>query len=227
MKRIFTLFMLVASFAIYAQQQQVPLVSVTGEGIVNVVPDEVELQVRIEHEGMNPSTVKMENDNAVNTILNFLKRMEVDEKDIRTTFLNLNKNYDYQTKTYSYTANQSLSITVRDINDYEKIVTGLLEKGLNRIDGIQFKSSEIKKHKEEARKRAVLDAKQKANLYATALEQQIGAAFQISETESNFQPLQKMEMMQTSADSGNRETIAPGEMEISVKVNVSFYLHNN
>ncbi|HET8885308.1 MAG TPA: SIMPL domain-containing protein [Salinimicrobium sp.] len=225
MKTFFTLLMFIVGLNMNAQQQHPPLVSVVGEGIVEVVPDQVILQARVEHEGLNPSEVKRKNDEVLDAIFKFLKKEGIDSKDVQTTYLNLNKNYDYQTKTYSYSANQSISITIRDISKYEAIVTGLLQKGLNRIDGITFDSSEIEKHQQEARRLAILEAKKKAELYASTLNQEIGKAYSISETQdNNFRPYGP-EIMKMSADSSSQQTIAPGEMKISIKVHVSFYLY--
>ena len=103
-------------------------------------------------------------------------------------------------------------------------MTGLLESGLNRIDGVNFQTSRQEEIKSEARRLAVLNAKEKALELVQPLEQEIGQAIQISEVEEGrFIPvMQSMEMK--SDRSGGAQTIAPGELEITVKVNVTFFL---
>mgnify|MGYP002795046526 FL=1 len=169
MKSILILFAAMSTFAIQAQQVLTPqpMVTVTGEGIVKVIPDQVLIKSRIEHEGDDAQEVKKKNDEVVNQVIKYLKAQGIPEKNIQTDYLNLNKNYNYNDKTYSYVANQAISIKLEDLKNYEKIISGLMGVGLNRIDGIQFKSTEIEKHKTEARKKAVLDAKKKATEYAT------------------------------------------------------------
>src|SRR5680860_94785 len=227
MKSILILFVAMSSFAIQAQQTLTPQVMVTGEGIVKVIPDQVLIKSRIEHEGDNAQEVKKKNDAVVDQVIKYLKAQGIPEKNIQTDYLNLNKNYNYNDKTYSYVANQAISIKLEDLKNYEKIISGLMGVGLNRIDGNQFKYSEIEKHKTEARKRAVLDAKKKATEYASPLNQSIGKAFSISEIETgNFPPMYRgNEMMKASSDAGQQETIAPGEMEVSAKVTVGFHLN--
>ena len=83
-----------------------PMVSVTGEGIVNVVPDEVTIDVRVENTGKDATIIKQENDRTVSKVLSFIKKMGVDDKDVKTQYIRLNKNYDYNSKTYNYSANQ-------------------------------------------------------------------------------------------------------------------------
>jgi uncharacterized protein YggE len=226
-KSFLILFVALGAYTLQAQQvNQIPMVIVTGEGTVKVVPDQVLIKSRIEHEGDNPQEVKKLNDAVVNNVIKYLKSQGVPENNVQTNYMNLNKNYNYNIKTYSYVANQSISILLEDLKDYEKIMSGLLEAGLNRIDGIDFKSSEIAKHKTEARKRAVLNAKQKAQDYVVPLNQTLGRALTISELETNsYPPMYKgMESMRASEDGMQEETIAPGEMEVNVKVNVGFEL---
>ncbi len=227
MKAILILFTALSSLGMQAQQINniTPAVTVNGEGIVKVIPDEVLIKSRIEHDGDNPQEVKKQNDAVVDAVIKYLKSEGVPEKNIQTDYVNLNKNYNYNDKTYSYVANQAISIKLDDLKNYEKIMSGLLKAGLNRIDGVQFKSSQIEKYMTEARKKAVLDAKSKASEYASALDQSIGKAISISEVQtSNFPPMYRMNEMKASSDSMEQETIAPGEMEISAKVTVAFEL---
>ena len=173
MKSILILFAALGTFAVQAQQINniTPAVTVNGEGIVKVIPDEVVIKSRIEHDGDNPQEVKKQNDAVVNAVIKYLKSEGVPEKNIQTDYVNLNKNYNYNDKTYSYVANQAISIKLDDLKNYEKIMSGLLKAGLNRIDGVQFKSSEMEKYMTEARKKAVLNAKNKASEYASSLGQ--------------------------------------------------------
>jgi uncharacterized protein YggE len=227
MKKMILLFALVAGLGMQSQNDNSnPGIHVTGEGIVKVTPDKVTINSRIEHEGQSATSVKSQNDEVVDKVIKFLKSEGVAEKNINTDYINLNKRYNYNDKTYTYVASQAISITLEDISKYELIMKGLLENGLNGISGIEFESSEIEKHKAEARKRAVLNAKTKAEALAEPLGQTVGKAFMISEgSSSNYQPVYRaMEMKASSDQASNQETIAPGEMEVNIKVNVAFQL---
>lgn len=225
-KLLFILAFIVTVPAIAQQTSERSVVNVTGEGIVKVEPDQVLIKSRIEHEGDSAAEVKRQNDEVVDKVISYLSSQGVDKKDIKTEYINLNKRYDYNDKTYSYVANQAITITLKDLEDYEKIMKGLLENGLNRIDGIQFKSSEMEKYEKEARKSAVLDAQKRAKELAQPLGQEIGNAVSISEMDYNsFQPVYRMdEAVEMSAAKGSQQTIAPGELEIKIKVNVAFEL---
>lgn len=209
----------------FAQEKPTSLVNVTGKGTIKVVPDEVVIRARIEHTGKSASEVKAQNDKVVDVIIKYLKSEKIPAKNFQTEYIRLSKDYNYNSKDTTYSANQAISIKLEDLSKYEKVMSGLLASGLNRIDGIQFQSSKKEELESEARKKAVLNAQEKAREYATALGQEIGKAQNINELESgNFpQPMYKA-MQMDSSESGQQETIAPGEMEISVKVNVVFLL---
>lgn len=208
-----------------AQIEPKPSVDVRGEGIVTIIPDQVTITARVEHTGNNPKEVKQMNDHTVNEVLQFLKQTGIDSKYVRTEYMNLSKNYDYNSKKYNYAANQSISIKLIDLSKYEMIMNGLLETGINRIDGIRFSSSKVEDLESEARIKAIQNAKQKATEYAFVLGQSIGKALHISEFQNEATPRPMMRSAMAMDSNSESQTMSPGEMEIKVVVNVSFELN--
>lgn len=226
MKTINTLFILLISTVIMSQNNPQPTVDVTGEGVVRVVPDEVTINVGVENTGKNVKELKSENDRIVDEVFATVKRMGIDEKDVQTEYIRLSKNYEYNTKTYNYAANQSISIKVKDLKKYESLINGLMDSGINRIDGISFTSSNMTALESQARKKAVENAKMKAQEYTQVLNQTIGKAISISEFTALNNPQPMYKTMAMSADSSEgQQTLAPGEMEIRINVNISFLLN--
>lgn len=226
MKRIFILILAITATSMTAQNQQQPKpsVDVTGEGFVNVVPDEVTISLRVEHSGKNAREVKQLNDQTVSEVLKYVKRSGVEEKHVQTEYVRLSKNYDYNTKTYNYVANQSMTVKLVDLGKYESLMNGLLETGINRIDGISFSSSNMTTLESEARKKAITNAKLKATEYAGVLDQTIGKAIHISEFQMVNTPGPVFRSSMAMDSEGGQQTLAPGEMKVSARVNVSFEL---
>ncbi len=212
------------SMTMNAQQLPKPSVDVSGEGMIKVIPDEATISVQVEHSGADARSVQNQTDASIGEVLKFLNKKGIDKKDIRTQHIQLNKNYDYQTKTYSYVANQSLEIHLRDLNTYTSIMNGLLDTGINRISGISFDASNRADLEREARIKAIQNAKEKAQLYATTLGQSIGKALHISEFQSQVTPGPMLRSAMAMDEVVGGPTMAPGEMEIRVRINVSFEL---
>lgn len=227
MKQLAFIFLIASTSLMTAQKQIQPSVDVTGEGMVTVVPDEVTINLRVENTGAEPKDLKRENDRIVNEVLKFIRQSGIDDKDVRTQYIRLNKNFDYNSKTYNYSANQSIAVKLRDLKKYESVMNGLLESGINRIDGVVFSSSKQKELESEARKMAMANAKMKAEEYAGALGQSIGKAISITEFQQSVSPNPYARGLMAMEASGgaDQQTIAPGEMKIKVDINVRFELN--
>jgi len=226
MKTLATILILTMTLSMNAQNHVQPTVEVSGEGTVTVVPDEATVTVRVENTGSDAATVKQENDRTISNVFAFLKKMKIEDKNVKSEYIRLSKNYEYNTKTYNYAANQSISIQLKDLKKYEELMNGLLQTGINRIDNVSFSSSKVKDLESQARKKAVENAKMKATEYASVLGQSIGKAVRISEFNqvNTPQPLMYKSSAMREGDSAG-QTMAPGEMEISMTVNVSFILN--
>ncbi|MFD2828397.1 SIMPL domain-containing protein [Leeuwenhoekiella polynyae] len=223
MKSILILAITAMSTMAHAQQIQ-PTVSVTGEGKVIAVPDEVTIRMGVQTEGKDAKTVKSENDASVDKVLDYLLKMNISQNQVQTEYVNLNKNYDYNTKTYNYIASQTISVKLKDLSKYDNIMSGLVSSGINTINGVDFSSSKMEAYEAEARKKAVANAKEKAKEYAGVLGQNIGKALLIAEQgTSSPQPQPMYKMAMAEMDSTQR-TLAPGELTITSKIQVSFEL---
>lgn len=231
-KYLFILIILLSNVAISQNNTPTiiiqPTIDVMGVGIVKVTPDEVTIKVQVEHKGQNPKELKQKNDFIINNVLAFIKSMNIADKQVQTEYVRLNKNYDYQTKTYNYLANQSVSIYLKDLKIYESLMNGLMERGINRIDGISFSASTINDLKSQARIKAMQNAKMKAEEYTKVLNQSIGKAVLITEFNNRNYPGQvntKTMMMSSDTSGMEQQNIAVGEIEVVTKVNVSFLLN--
>jgi len=227
-----TVLILVALFGITAQAQdqnqkaQVPQISVTGEGKIKIVPDQAVVTVGFQNSGKDAKEVKSLNDEVVDKVIKFLKKSGIPASDYKTNNVSLYKNYDYEKKKYNFQANQTLSITLKDLSKYDEIMMGLNDAGVNSIQGVEFKSSKMEEFEKEARKKAILDAKQKAQDYVSVLGQKIGKALLITDNSQAYipQPMYKSNRMVLAADGSQQETLAVGEMEINTNVSVTFAL---
>lgn len=225
MKNLLTALLVLLTVQIMAQEKLQSIVNVTGEGIVSVIPDQVTISVSVENTGDDVVALKSLNDKTVDEVLKHIKQSGVEAKDIQTQYVSLNKRYDYNTKTYSYYAKQTITVLLRNLKNYDSLVSGLVQKGINSIDGITFGSSKVDELKSQARKLAISDAKKKAQEYAGVLNQKIGKALQISE-QGNVNPPMPLYRSKglMASDSGGEETLAVGEMEMKVNIQVVFEL---
>lgn len=127
-----------------------------------------------------------------------------------------------------YNVNRQFRIRITDLAKFEAIYRGLVEGGVNQVGGIQFNSSELRKHKDEARLQAVRAAREKATAMAGELGATIIAVKSIEESSPGRAA--NMNFMQNTVsdpfgDSGEG-SFAAGQIQITANVNVVFYLGN-
>jgi uncharacterized protein YggE len=212
----------------YGQEiKQVPLINVNGEGKVQVAPDQVCISASVETKGNNAKDVKKQNDEKMDAVLKFIKKMNIPTADFKTKQVALNPQYDYEKKKTSYNATQTVEIIVKDLSKYDELMEGLVQQGINRIDRVSFESSKLAQYQSEARKLAMKDAKVKAEEYVSVLGQKVGKAFTISDNSQIYTPrpmYAAMKSMEMDAAGASNETLAIGEIEITANVSVSFVL---
>lgn len=213
----------------YAQEiKQIPQISVAGEGKLKVVPDQATITATVETKGNVAKEVKKQNDLQMEAVLKVIKKMNLAPADYRTQRVSLNPVYDYEKKKTSYNATQTVEILLRDLSQYDELMEGLVNQGINRIDNVIFQSSKLAQYQSEARKLAMKDAKLKAEDYVSVLGQRVGKAMTISDNSQNYQPQPVYARMKTMAMDESattvRETLAEGEITITANVSVSFIL---
>lgn len=228
MKKIFYLFTLVlVTFSAMAQNNNsiTPQVNVNGEGSVKIKPDYAVITMGAEIKDLDSAKAKKQNDEIIAKMIQVIKKSAIAEKDYQTQRVNLYKTREYQEKKDFFVASQTITITLRSLDNYEKLMADLMAAGANTINGVEFKSTQTEKVATEIRAKAVLNAKKKAEDYASALNQSIGKALIISDQSMVNNP--RVYMMKTAmADesAGMDQTLAVGEIEISTNVNVVFEL---
>ena len=229
MKKTALLFILAFTTLLEAQElKHVPMINVSGEGKIKVVPDQALVSISLETKGTNAADVKKENDIKMDAVLKYIKKANIAKEDFQTQRVSLNPNYDYEKKKHNYLATQTVQILLKDLSKYDALLDGLVEIGINRIDNVEFKSSKFALLQSDARKLAIKDAKAKAEDFVSVLGQKVGKAITISDNSQNYNPQPIRYAMKTMAMAGDavelRETLATGEIEIIVNVSVSFIL---
>ncbi|HLQ50478.1 MAG TPA: SIMPL domain-containing protein [Terriglobales bacterium] len=216
-----------------AEDKLPKVVRVVGTSEVKVVPDQAVIELGVEKQSASASMAKKSADAAARSILASLHANGVDEKDIQTTFLSLQPQFDYKKgmRISYFVAEQTITVTVRDLTKLDTLLESLIKAGGNRIDSIQYETIDLRKYRDQARDLAVKAAREKAEALAKALGQEIGKAYSIEEVpETNNQYAWgyasnvSYEVTKTRSQAG--PTTAAGQKTVSASVTVSFDLLN-
>jgi len=203
-------------------QSVVPTVNVVGEASIEATPTLVNISVSIEGEGKDAKLLRQENGEKLARVIQAINKEEVPMKNFQTDYVSLYKNYDYNTKTYQYRISQTVKIKLDNLAKYDTLMDALFEAGVNQINSVTFgiEDSARAKLQQEARIAAIDDARKKALLYATSLDQNIGKALTIRETSLRDTPASVM--IRGAAPSNT--TLALGSISVNSQIIVTFEL---
>lgn len=209
-----------------------PLVNVSGYAEVKVQPDEISLQVAVETRDKSLDEAKRQNDKNVAAILAYLKKSGVDSKNVQTTYMSVQPIYSGnfgQATPDVYTATKTINVLVKKIDTFDELMAGIYKAGANRVDGIDFRTSDLQKHREQARKLAMQAARQKATALTGELGAKVGRVYSISEAGGNYpSPIaygRANKMMESAAfDAAGGPTISVGQIIVSATIDVSFLI---
>jgi uncharacterized protein YggE len=217
-----------------ASDATVNTIVVTGESEVKAVADEVILTLSVATRDKELSKSLDENNARVKRIFDVLTSYGVEAKKIQTDYMRCSPEYETDRSRHrrliGYRVSKRIVVTLNDLSKLEKLVSGAIEAGATHVDGIQFRTTQLRKHRDTARSLAMKHAKEKAEAMAAAIGQKIGRATSIKEGGWAPQVLPmyaQARQVVSAAYQGQSylgESIAPGELTITAKVLVTFEL---
>lgn len=230
MKKLVVVLLLFVVVAHAQESKQVPQITVTGEGKLILTPDEVLLTIAVENNGKDVLEVKKKNDAQIDKVLKAIKRFGIAAADFQTQQVRLYKKDDVTAKKESYVAHQTLTVYLRNLSQYDALLMEVMDAGINTIQGVEFKASQLTTYETQVRKNAMAAARKKAMDFVSELPgQKVGKALLVSDSSFTQFPRAVFSEMRTyaMASDGNelpKETLAIGSIEISVSVTVTFAL---
>ncbi len=217
---------------------KIPTISVTGTGKIAARPDVAEISVGVLAQAPTAQVALSLNNESMNRLVATLKERGIAEKDIQTSQVQVAPEYsrphprgpqdpveEFVPRIVGYRVDNMVRIAARKIDQLGPLLDAVVQAGANQIHGISFRIEHDDQLLDEARKRAMADAKHKAALLAGEAGVVVGAPLKIEETGAENSPQPRFmgvgKMMATAAAP---MPVSPGEQEISVTVSVVYEL---
>lgn len=201
--------------------------SVSGTGKVFAFPDVAILKIGLRSEAKDTKVLFEENTKRFNRILEEIKKLGIEEKDIKTTKYHLSPLYDqvytegrFTSVLSRYSLEQEIQIKIRDFSKIGQVLERSTSLGANLIEKVEFQVEDIEKYLSEARKLAIEDAKRKAKEISQASGLKLKKLINIREFSSYYYPdfytslgiTAKLPALESTPE------IRPGQQEIVVNV---------
>lgn len=201
---------------------------VVATGEVMRAPDLVVINAGVTTQAPTATEAIRQNARQMESMRAALRRAGVEDRDIQTSSINLHPEWRHSERDApqftGYRANNQVSVRFRDIARAGRILDALVEAGANNIDGPMFTIENPEPALDEARMKALANARQRADLYARSLGMRVARVLAVSEAGAGYMPPRPMAMRAMSAESAASTRIEPGEQAVTANLTVTFEL---
>lgn len=209
-----------------------PLITVTGEAEVYVIPDEVVFDVTIQTFNRELRQAKMLTDDKLKGLIALTRKYAIAPEDVQTDYIKLEPRYrgnDEARTLLGYSVRKDLVFTLRDVTKAEALLSDILEPGVTRLNSVRFQTSQLRKYRDQARAAAIGAAREKALALTATIGQTIGKAYSIAEDVPQrgyaSQNISANTMSFEAGEASSSEgTLALGRIKVTARVIVSFEL---
>jgi len=215
-----------------AQTPDRPLITVGGQAEIMVTPNEVAFNLSVVTLDKDLQTAQRRNDEVVRKVLALAREYGIPPAQVQTGHIGLDEQHSDEEATrkpsvfLGYQVTKRVAILLRDVSKAESMLAGIFKSGVTRIESVEFRTTESRQYKDQARALAMKAAQEKASAMAREIGQSIGKAYTIVEEGTNpYGRVNTNTIRGILGDySDSESTIALGQISITAKVLVSFEL---
>jgi hypothetical protein len=213
--------------AAFADEDNRRTMTLSGTGTVYAAPDKAIITIGVRSEAKTAGEALADNNTNMQAVIDLLRANGLEERDIQTSQFSVDPQFTYDNDNRSnpptlvgYVVTNNVAATIRDLDAIGTILDGAVNAGSNQIDNISFAISDSEPLEDEARRLAVADVIEKAELYATAASIELGPIQSISEG-GGYQPVTQYRAAYAEA-ADLAVPIAAGQQAIEVQVSITW-----
>lgn len=195
-------------------------ITVTGVGHVDSVPDAAEFSLGITTKGETAREALAANSERMRRLIAALKTAGVAERDIKTQNVSIGPNYDGGPEPDGYSASNTVSVRIRDIDRAGAVLEAASQAGANNVYGPSLTRGNREALEAQALEKAVENARKRAETLARAADVGLGRVTAIAETVDRGG--YELFAQRAAAGEASDVPIEKGTEEIAASVTVTF-----
>lgn len=213
--------------------------TLSAEGKVSVIPDIAKISFSIILENTSIEKLTNENNQKMQEVIDYLKSVNIKEKDIKTTNYSLYPVYEEKcfndnsgfrrcnSVLVKYKLDQVIEVTIRDFAKIDAIVGKVAELGVNNISNLAFSVEDMEKVQNEAKIQAIKKIMERANDISKATNVKFGRIINIAENFYGGYREYSVSSMKVANDSAMGMPVAPapieaGSKDVTATVSITF-----
>ena len=203
--------------------------TVGGQGQAITQPDLATINLGVSTRAATAAEAMATNAEAQAKVIETLKAEGIEARDIQTAGLNLTPVMDYSDngqppKLTGYAAQNSVTVRVRDIAGLGTVLDKLIASGANEVSGITFSREDMTATEDEARMKAVADARRRAETMAEAAGMKLGPLMALSDVPMDSGPMPMPRMAMAAEAKMGGAPIEAGELAVTTNVTAVYAL---
>ena len=171
------------------EKQERPFITVSGASEVRVAPDQVELRVGVQARSEDVGAMVEQQRLQIKRAIALALKHGVEEKNIQTAYLRIDPFREERSGGFGwrdyYYVHRDLTITLTPPAQFDALLSELIQSGVNVVSRVQFKTTQLRKYKDQARAQALAAAQEKAAAMAGRLGRKIGKVYSIEEEDAD------------------------------------------
>jgi uncharacterized protein YggE len=203
-------------------------ITVVGTGTVSVSPDAAMANLGVESSAPDVAQAVSENEERMNAVLQALQEAGVSQENIRTSeysiFFDEGIRGPDEPAQPVYRVFNTVLVTIEDIAAIGEVLDAGIAAGANRIYGVSLTVQDPSEAMSQAREEAMQDARDRAEALAELQGVGVGPIVSISEVVTGGPIPLFAGGLATEAPTAQAGPIAPGQLEVSVRIQVTFEL---
>jgi len=208
-------------------------ITISGEGRVTAVPDIGQVTVTIVTEDEDAVQAQEDNISQFNALVAALKAEGIEDNDLKTTNYSVNPVYSYDEGDRTlerYEVRQSLEVKIRDLDNSGNVIRVAGDNGANQVSGLSFTIDDPEEYRQEARRDALQNAKQKAEELAGLMGVSLGKIVSFNESAGGYVPQPVYRDLAISESTGfggglSEPDIATGSEEVTVSATIEYEIY--
>lgn len=206
------------------------MISVSGSAKVTGKNDIAVTTIGYTNLNSDVAAGQIENKKVMDKVLADLKAMGIDEKDLESGY-SFNPEYDYTQKGQifkGYRVQSNVTVKIRDLSKVPAVLALPGKYNANQVGSLSFTIDDPKNLKEEAREKALVDAKVNAQKLAQLLGVRLGEVISYNDYESAA-PIYSYAKAAYGMGGGGLGTgpndVSSGSQDINMNVTVSYKIY--
>ncbi len=205
---------------------QIRTLNASGTGEVYMVPDVAYINIGVRVDADEVSEALSKNNIQANEIADALKSLGVEQKDIQTSNFNVYPMTDYgmdgQVTRRYFVVENTVYVTVHDLNSLGSLLDAVVRSGANTINGISFDVLDKEAAIAQARDMAIENAREQAKAIAESAGVKLGELQSVNVwVSSGTTPVYAAKGVGGAMDASS-VPVAAGQLMITVEANVTY-----